>query len=41
MTYNFQITELHLKNEEHRFVYNHTLAKTLVEYASAVSESVK
>ncbi|GJN10741.1 hypothetical protein PR202_ga28860 [Eleusine coracana subsp. coracana] len=28
--------ELHLKNKEQSFAYNHTLAKTLVEYASAV-----
>jgi putative lipase involved disintegration of autophagic bodies len=41
MIYNFHISELHFKNEEQRFVYNHTLAKTLVKIASAVSESIK
>ncbi|CAD6222681.1 unnamed protein product [Miscanthus lutarioriparius] len=30
------ITELPVKNSDHSFIYNHTLAKTLVEYASAV-----
>ena len=31
------ITELPVEDSDHSFIYNHTLAKTLVEYASAVS----
>jgi hypothetical protein len=31
------ITEPSIKNNEQSFVFNYTLAKTIVEYASAVS----
>ncbi|RZR77023.1 hypothetical protein BHM03_00001972, partial [Ensete ventricosum] len=33
----FVITELRIGHEDNSYVYNHTLARILVEYASAVS----
>lgn len=34
------ITEIKLKHEDNSHIYNHTFAKILVEYASAVSHTL-